>query len=74
MDFFPLLQFNIVVNVDEIVIYLMFVHEHKTVQKPVFLPLIALLIERKRKISSIDPKEYYSPYVSRALKQAKNSF
>ena len=66
MDFFSLLQFNIVVNVDEIVIYLMLVHERKTVKKPVFLPLIivadiliALLIERKSKFSSIDPKEYY---------------
>ena len=60
------MQFNIVVNVDEIVIYLMLVHERKTVKKPVFLPLIivadiiiALLIERKIKFSSIDPKEYY---------------
>ena len=60
------MQFNIVVNVDEIVIYLMLVHERKIVKKPVFLPLIivadiiiALLIERKIKFSSIDPKEYY---------------
>ena len=44
----------------------MLVHERKTVKKPVFLPLIiaadiliALLIERKSKFSSIDPKEYY---------------
>ena len=67
MDFFfPLFQFNFVVNVDEVVIYLMLVHERKTVKKPVFLPLIivadiiiALLIERKSKFSSIDPKEYY---------------
>ena len=66
MDFFPLFQFNIAVNVDEVVIYLMLVHERKTVKKPVFLTLIivadimiALLIERKSKFSSIDPKEYY---------------
>ena len=44
----------------------MLVHERKTVKKPVLLPLIvvadiliALLIERKIKFSSIDPKEYY---------------
>ena len=54
------------VNVDEIVVYLMLVHERKIIKKPVFLPLIivadiliALLIERKSKFSSIDPKEYY---------------
>ena len=66
MDFFPLFQFNIAVNVDEVVIYLMLVHERKTVKKPVFLTLIivadiiiALLIERKSKFFSINPKEYY---------------
>jgi hypothetical protein len=55
-----------VVNVDEFVIYLLLVHEQKTVMKPVFLPLIivadviiALMIERKIKFSSIDPKEYH---------------
>ena len=44
----------------------MLVHESKTVKKPVFLTLIivadiiiALLIERKRKIFSNNPKEYY---------------
>ena len=44
----------------------MLVHERKTVKKPAFLPLIivadiliALMIERKIKFSSIDPKEYY---------------
>ena len=54
------------VNVDDVVIYLMLIHERKTVKKPVFLPLIiiadiiiALLIERKIKFSSIDPQEYY---------------
>ena len=54
------------VNVDDVVIYLMLIHERKTVKKPVFLPLIiiadiiiALLIERKIKFSSIDPKEYH---------------
>ena len=66
MDFFPLFQFNIAVNVDEVVIYLMLVHERKTVKKPVFLTLIivadimiALLIERKSKFFIINPKEYY---------------
>jgi hypothetical protein len=63
---FPLFQFNIVVNVDEIVIYLILADEHKTVEKPVFLALIivvniiiALMIERKIKFSTINPKEYY---------------
>ena len=63
---FSLFQFNIVVNVDEIVMYLILTHERKTVEKPVFLALIivadiiiALMIERKNKFSSIDPKEYY---------------
>ena len=44
----------------------MLVHESKTVKKPVFLTLIivadiiiAFLIERKRKIFSNNPKEYY---------------
>ena len=44
----------------------MLVHERKPVKKPVFLPLIivadiiiAFLIERKSKFSSIDPREYY---------------
>ena len=66
MNFSPLFQFNIAVNVDDVVIYLMLVHERKTVQKPVFLTLIivadiiiALLIERKSKFFSINPKEYY---------------
>ena len=61
-----LFQFNIVVNVDEIVIYLLLVHERKTVKKPVFIALIivvdiiiALMIERKIKFSAINPKEYY---------------
>ena len=63
---FLLFQFKIVVNVDEIVIYLLLVHEHKTVEKPVFIALIivvdiiiALMIERKIKFSAINPKEYY---------------
>ena len=56
------------VNVDEIVIYLLLVHEFKTKtdEKPVFLALvivadiiIAIMIERKINLSSIDPKEYY---------------
>ena len=56
------------VNVDEIVIYLLLVHEFKTKtnEKPVFLALIivvdiiiALMIERKIKFSAINPKEYY---------------
>ena len=54
------------VNVDEIVLYFMLAHERKTVKKPGLLPLIvvaniviALLIERKIKFSSIDPQEYY---------------
>ena len=66
MDFSPLFQFNIAVNVDDVVIYLMLVHERKSVKKPVFLTLIivadiiiALLIERKSKFFSINPKEYY---------------
>ena len=44
----------------------MLVHERKTVKKPVFLTsiivadiIIALLIERKSKFFSINPKEYY---------------
>ena len=54
------------VNVDKVVINLLLVHECKTVEKPVVLPLImvadviiALMIERKIKFSSIDPQEYY---------------
>ena len=56
------------VNVDEIVIYLLLVHEFKTKtnEKPVFLAfvivadiIIAIMIERKINLSSIDPKEYY---------------
>ena len=54
------------VNIDEFVINLLLVHKCKKVEQPVVLPLImvadviiALMIERKIKISAINPKEYY---------------
>ena len=54
------------VNIDEFVINLLLIHKSKTVEQPVVLPLvmvadviIALMIERKVKFSSIDPQEYY---------------
>ena len=54
------------VNIDEFVINLLLIHESKAVKQPVVLPLImiadviiALMIERKVKFSSIDPQEYY---------------
>ena len=54
------------VNVDEIVIYPILTHKSKKVEKPVFLAMIivldiiiALMIERKIKFSTINPKEYY---------------
>ena len=54
------------VNIDEFVINLLLVHKCKKVEQPVILPLImvadviiALMIERKIKFSSIDPQEYY---------------
>ena len=63
---FPLFQFIIVVNVDEMVSYLILTHERKKLERPVFLAMIividiiiALMIERKIKFSAIDPKEYY---------------
>ena len=63
---FSLFQFNFVVNIDEFVINLLLIHKSKTVEQPVVLSLvmvadviIALMIERKIKFSSIDPQEYY---------------
>ena len=54
------------VNIEEFVINLPLVHKGKKVEQPLILPLImvadviiALMIERKIKFSSIDPQEYY---------------
>ena len=54
------------VNIEEFVINLLLVHKGKKVEQPLILPLImvadviiALMIERKIKFSSIDPQEYY---------------
>ena len=59
-------QFNVIVNVDEIVIFRLLTYDDKDVKKPIILALtmvadivIALMIQRKINLGSIDPTEYY---------------
>ena len=54
------------VDIDRIVAHYLYIHQDKTVEKPIILTLtvvanivLALMIERKIKLSSIDPDEYY---------------
>ena len=54
------------VDIDRIVVHYLYTLQHKTVEKPILLTLtliadivLALMIERKIKLSSIDPDEYY---------------
>ena len=54
------------VDIDRIVAHYLYIHQDESVEKPIILTLtvvaniiLALMIERKIKLSSIDPDEYY---------------